>query len=230
MRFKTYQMAKIAQFIISAFFLGLFLYTPCAFAQYYDENDRTFFGGLTAGTNFSQVDGDNFAGYHEAGWNVGAIVYTRLMEQLAVGLEPNYAQKGSRAAQSQLPKLANDQNTILTDYKIKLNYLEVPIMLNYFDKRRNNFGAGFSYGQLASSKETYRDSGGNIYEQDAKLFPFRKMDINFLLNGNAHLWKGFFFNLRFSYSLISIRNAHNYVTGRAEQFNNTWTTRFIYIF
>lgn len=223
-------MAKIRHFILLVSFISLFLYTPCAYGQYDNDDDRTFFGGLVAGTNFSQVDGDNFAGYHKAGWNAGAIVYTKLMEQLAVSLELNYAQKGSRAAQSQLPKLANDQNTVLTDYKIKLNYLEVPIMLNYFDKRKSHFGAGFSYGQLASSKESYRDRDGNIYEQDAKLFPFRKIDINFLLNGNAHLWKGLFFNLRFSYSLLSIRNAHNYVTGRAEQFNNTWTTRFIYIF
>ena len=223
-------MAKLLQFRVLALILGLFLYTPCAYSQYYEENERTFFGGLFGGTTFAQVDGDNFAGYHKAGWNAGAIVYANLMERLAASMELNYTQKGSRAAQSQLPKIANDQNTVLTDYTIKLNYLEVPVLLNYFDKRRSHFGAGLSYAQLASSKESYRDNFGNLYEQDAKIYPFRKMDLNFILDGNAHLWKGFFFNLRFSYSLISIRNAHNYVTGRAEQFNNTWTTRIKYIF
>lgn len=223
-------MAKLPTFHILWTILACFLFTTPGFSQYYDENDRTFFGGLVAGTNFTQVDGDNFAGYHKVGWNAGAIVYAKLMERLAASMELNYAQKGSRAALSQLPKLANDRSTALTDYKIKLNYLEVPVLLNYFDKKRNNFGAGLSYCQLATSKESYRDGFGNSYEQDAKLYPFRKIDANFILNGSAHVWKGFFINLRFSYSLFSIRNAHNYLTGRAEQYNNVWTTRIMYLF
>jgi hypothetical protein len=223
-------MAKLVQNRLVIIILSLFLYTPCAYAQYYDESDRVFYGGLVAGTNFTQVDGDNFAGYHKAGWNAGVVVYARLIDRLALSMELLYAQKGARASLSQLPKRANDQSTIMTDYKIKLNYLEVPVLFNYFDKRKSNFGAGLSYAQLASSKESYRDDFGNIYEQDAKLYPFRKFDVNFILNGNAHIWKGLFFNLRFQYSLFSVRNAHNYLTGRAEQFNNIWCTRLMYTF
>lgn len=223
-------MANVVQKTLALLILSLFLCTSCVYSQYYEDDDRTFFAGLTAGTNFAQVDGDNFAGYHKPGWNAGVVVYANLIEHLAGSLELSYAQKGSRAAQSQLPKMANDQSTVLTDYRIRLNYLEVPVMLNYFDKRRSHFGAGIAYAQLASSKESYRDTFGNLYEQDAKLYPFRKMDLSFMLNGNAHLWKGFFFNLRFQYSLLSVRNAHNDLTGRAEQFNNVWTTRLMYIF
>jgi hypothetical protein len=225
-------MAKLTQNKLLLLFLLFNLCTYCGNAQFTSssDDDRTFFGGLEAGGNFSQVDGDNFAGYHKAGWNVGVIVYTKLEDQFAASMELLLAQKGSRASQQQLPRVANDQNTILTDYTIKLNYLEVPILLNYFDKRKSNFGAGFSYAQLVGSREIYKNGQGAIFETEAKLYPFRKFDASFILNGNAHLWKGFFLNLRFQYSLIPIRKNYNPITGMRPQFSNVWTTRMVYLF
>jgi len=224
-------MAKILQNRFLLLFLLCNLCTYCAKAQFSeDDEDRTFFGGLVAGGNFCQVDGDNFAGYHKAGWNAGVIVYIKLANQFAASMELLYAQKGSRAGQSQVPKLSNDRNTFITDYKIKLNYAEVPVLLNFFDKRNNNFGGGFGFARLFGSKELYSNGQGAIFENDAKLFPFRKYDLSLLINGNAHLYKGFFFNIRFQYSLISIRSQYNYITGREQQFNNIWTTRLMYIF
>ncbi|MEZ5045784.1 MAG: porin family protein [Chitinophagaceae bacterium] len=211
--------------------MAFILYTPCAQAQIVvDDDEHTFYGGLIGGVNFTQVDGDNFAGYHKVGWNAGAVIYTSLGESVFASLELLYAQRGSRAALSQLPKMANDQSTVLVDYKIKLNYAEVPILIHYFDKKSNHIGAGLSYAHLVRSKEIYKDANGALYEQDAKLFPFRKFDINLIINANVHLWKGFYFNPRFQYSLLSVRNAHNYITGRAQQFNNTWALRAMYIF
>jgi hypothetical protein len=222
-------MAKVIKKRWMLIFLSFILCTTHVKAQY-GNTDRVFWGGLVGGGNFTQVDGDNFAGYHKAGWNAGVIVYASIGQPVALSMELLYAQKGSRAGQNQVPKMANDQSTIITDYKIKLNYAEVPILLNYFDQKKSNFGAGFSYGQLFSSKEIYTDGQGNKYTQDAKLFPFKKFDVNFILNANAHIWKGFLFNLRFQYSVLSVRNAHNYLTGRSQQFNNIWCTRIMYIF
>ncbi|HNB82604.1 MAG TPA: outer membrane beta-barrel protein [Chitinophagaceae bacterium] len=220
-------MAKVKNLLLPIIFI---LYTPMLKAQFDADRDNVFVGGLCAGLNYTQVDGDNFAGYHKSGWNAGAVVYIKLADHIAASMELLYTQKGSRAGSGQVPKYANDQSTLITDYRIKLNYLEVPILINFFDRRKSNFGAGFSYGHLASSREIYKDGQGHVYENDAKLFPFRKSDVNFVLNGNAHLWKGLFFNLRFQYSLFSIRSAYNYITGREQQFNNLWTTRLLYIF
>jgi hypothetical protein len=210
-------------------FIALNLFTFRAVAQY-DERENLFIGGLVGGGNFAQVDGDNFAGYHKAGWNAGAILYTGIGEKLALSFELLYAQKGSRAGRNQVPKLANDRNTIITDYSIKNTYAEFPLLLNYFEKGKSNFGGGFSYAQLVRSRESYRDGSGQLYVQEAKLYPFRKYDVNFVLNGNAHIWKGFYMNLRFQYSLVSIRKATNYLTGREQQFNNVWCARLMYLF
>lgn len=227
----VFKRAKVRQKQVFMLFLFLILYTPCVYSQFSnDDNDHLFLGGLVAGGNFAQVDGDNFAGYHKIGWNAGVIVYAKLAEHVYTSMELLYAQKGSKAAPNQLPKLANDQSTIIVDYRIKLNYAEIPIMINYFDKKRNNIGAGLAYGQLVRSYEIYKDGSGAVYEQDAKLFPFRKFDLSWVLNANAHIWKGLFLNPRFQYSLLSVRNAHNYITGRAQQFNNVYAIRLMYLF
>jgi hypothetical protein len=223
-------MAKVNQFQFFFFFLLAFLFTIKANAQYADEDDRLFFGGLIFGANYSQVDGDNFAGYHRVGLNAGAVLYVNIGKPLALSFELLYAQKGARAGLSQLPKLMNDQSGVITDYKIRLNYAEIPLLINYFDTKKNNFGLGFSGAYLGSSKETYRDGNGAIFEQEAKLFPFKKFDLNLVLNGGAHIWKGLIINLRMQYSLASIRNASNSLTGRQQQFNNVVATRLMYIF
>ena len=61
---------------------------------------------------------------------------------------------------------------------------------------------------------------------------FRKADLNLILGGNLHLIKGLFLNLRFQYSLIPIRTKENINLdyGRAEQYNNLFTLRLMYLF
>lgn len=223
-------MAKVCQLKFFFFFLCAFLFTLKASAQYGDEEDRLFFGGLVLGANYTQVDGDNFAGYHRVGLNAGAILYVNIGKPFSVSMELLYAQKGARAGLSQLPKLMNDQSGVITDYKIRLNYAEIPILINFFDAKKNNFGVGISGAYLGSSKETYRDGNGAIFEQEAKLFPFKKSDFNIVLNGGAHIWKGLIINLRMQYSLVSIRNLSNILTGRQQQYNNLVSTRLVYIF
>ncbi len=193
-------------------------------AQDYDDEYRTFYGGLVAGTNFTQVDGDNFAGYHKVGFNVGGMVYTKVDEHIAVSMEVLYAQKGAKS---------KDYYTVnpglyITNYGITLNYAEVPIMVNYFDKHRSFFGGGLSYSRLGTAKEYLTTSPStNINLND---FPFKKSDYNFLLSGSLHCWKGLFLNIRFQYSLISIRDNTPQNYARGQQFNNMWTTRLMYLF
>ncbi len=197
-------------------------------SSYYEEVPRTFYGGLLVGTNLSQVDGDAYAGYHKVGLNVGGIVYTRLGEHLAASLEILFSQKGSRGHQDQQ---VGNTAAFITGYRIDLNYAEVPIMLNYFDRRRSHFGAGFSYSQLISGEEKIQvTQGTQTTELDASAYPFKKSDVNFLLSGNLHLVKGLFLNARFQYSLLPIRKDHYPGIGRAEQYNNLWAVRLMYLF
>jgi hypothetical protein len=218
-------MAKLLHIKQTTFLLLFNLCTLCGYAQYSESDDRTFYGGVVVGGNFSQVDGDNFAGYHKVGFNGGFISYVKLGENLAASMEILYSQKGSKAGLNQVPKVGNDQTTLIGKYSINLHYAEVPIIFNYFDKHRSNFGAGVSYSRLVGSKEVVN----NIIESQ---FPFRKSDYNLLLNGNVNVWKGLFVNLRFAYSVRSLRgeNTYNPVTGRVQQYNHIWCIRTMYLF
>lgn len=201
--------------------------TSSAQSNYYIEDPRTFYGGIIAGGNFTQVDGDNFAGYHKVGINAGGIVYAQLANHLAASIEILYSQKGSRANQI---GFSSGNAYEIQKYDINLNYAEVPIQLNYFDKRKSHFGAGFSYAQLISSKENIISNPTLPPGVDLNNYPFRKFDINFLVGGSLHIWEGLFLNLRFQYSMLPVRQNVYPGFGRAEQYNNMWTLRMMYLF
>jgi len=200
--------------------------------SYYEEVERTFYGGLVAGANFTQLDGDNYAGYHKIGINAGGVVYTRFDEHLAASIEILYSQKGARGHKAQMVAGAE-----INSYDLRLNYAEVPIQLCYFDRRRSHFGAGLSIARLVSVKEEGigRTAGGAIPQEFDK-YPFRKMDYNFIIGGSLHLIKGFFLNARFQYSLLPVRKGTigeelpPFFSGRGEQYNNIWTVRVMYLF
>ncbi len=223
-------MAKVNQFSLLLLFLYCFLFTFKSKAQYNEDNDRLFYGGALIGSNFCQVDGDNFAGYHKVGLQLGAILFLKLSKPTAISMELLYTEKGSRAGINQLPRMMNDNSGVLIDYKIYLKYAEVPLLLNYIDKNKNNLGVGASFAYLGSSKEIYKDGNGALYENDAKLFPFKKYEIAAVANGNAHIWKGLAIGLRMQYSMTNIRNLSNFLTGRKLQYNNIVSLRMMYIF
>jgi hypothetical protein len=200
--------------------------------SYYDEVQRTFYGGLILGANFSQVDGDNYAGYHRVGVNAGGIVYTRFDEHLAASIEILYSQKGSHSQKEQ----EGPSGSYIKSYDVRLNYAEVPLQLCYFDKRKSHFGAGIAISRLVSVKEEGEaiiPGGGTV---DFDQYPFKKMDYNFIVGGSLHLVKGLFLTARFQYSLVPIRKGTigvelpPYFSGRGEQYNNMWTVRMMYLF
>jgi hypothetical protein len=195
-------------------------------SSYYIEDPRTFYAGVIGGLNFAQVDGDSYAGYHKVGFNAGGIVYAHLGENLATSLELLYSQKGSRGHREQ----ESGAGTLIQTYKIDLDYAEVAVQINYFDKRRSHFGGGFSYSQLITGKETIVTYPVDPNIQNLELYPFKKADLNFILGGNLKLWKSLFLNLRFQYSLIPIRTNIPPGYGRSEQFNNLWAVRLMYLF
>ena len=124
-------MAKVRKFALFAGLVGAGLCIAGVArgqnpSSYYIEDPRTFYGGVLVGGNFSQVDGDNYAGYHKVGLNVGGIVYTHLAEHLAVSLEILFSQKGAKGNQEQM---ANANAFMINKYQTTLNYAEIPVQL-----------------------------------------------------------------------------------------------------
>ncbi len=216
-------MAKIKLYSFVLISVCIILCTKSVQAQFYDDGPM-FFGGFILGTNFAQVDGDNFAGYRKMGLNGGAVIHSKLDDEFTISMELLYSKKGSKAGKLQLPRFAKDQSTVMTSYSIDMNVAEVPLCINYFMKDKTHFGAGIAYGQLVNAKEFF-----NGVEQQS-LYPFKKSDLSFLFTANFHVYKKFFIVSRMQYSMLNIRKTHNALTGRPEQYNNIFSIKAMYLF
>lgn len=222
---KSRKLATILPLIIllSALFFKAQAQNP---SYFYVEEPKLFTGGLVAGANFCQVDGDNYAGYFKTGFNAGAVLYVRVNERFSVSMELLFSQKGAR---SNFRKQTNsDSAFVIVSQKINLNYAEIPVMLNIYDKRKSHVGVGLSYAQLISADEQVEVAGGYIY--DSNKYPFKKQDINIIMGANLNLVKGLYANLRFQYSIIPVRTNVDPEIARSQQYNNMWTLRVMYLF
>ncbi len=114
---------------------------------------QRFKAGLIAGLNASQIDGDRSAGYHKLGLMGGLRAAAILTDKTELSIELLYAQRGSQS------ELFPGNNFV--PFKIKINYIEVPVMYNYADWLEEEedeeyykilFGVGLSYGRLINTE------------------------------------------------------------------------------
>lgn len=213
--------------------LGIILLCVCIFSKakaqnpssYYVEDPKLFRGGLTAGANFCQIDGDKYAGYYRVGLNAGVVLYTRINDRFFASMELLYSQKG---AASNFIKSSSSGAFNILKQSTYLHYAEIPLMLNIQDVHTNHVGIGLSYARLISATETIRTNPDAGY--DADKYPFKKYDLNFIASGDLCLTKGLYATLRFQYSVLPIRKNVDYEFARAQQYNNLWALRVTYIF
>ena len=206
---------------------------------------QRFKGAVMGGMNISQVDGDEVYGYHRIGGQIGLAAILPL-KKWDITLETVFNQKGAFQKQQYLHE---DYDTIFDQinssyhidtaiytgaYDLRLNYVEIPLMVHYTDKERYTVGIGFSYGRLVNFSEI--EHGGNVppYSDTVK---FSKNDYNFLADLQIRVWKQLKFNIRFSYSMASIRERTYYDViyhlkdpWTRKQYNNMLTFRLVYVF
>lgn len=197
--------------------------------SYYVEDYNLFHGAVIAGGNFTQIDGDNFAGYRKSGLNVGGAVYMYLDKNIALSLEMLYSEKGCKTTDKDRRQVAN--GVVVTKYNLNINYADIPLMIHYFIPQKSHFGAGFALGRVISSEQTIEaEPSMSIFSEGY----YRNYDVSFLVNSNLRVYKGLFVNVRFQYSLANIAKKdivnQSPVFGRAQQANNVWTFRLMYMF
>src|SRR5215813_4774774 len=160
--------------------------TLCFYICYGQEKPEPtlkFRSGIVAGLNFSQVDGDNYAGYNKVGFNAGFASQIPVSKHFFVSAEILYSQKGSKSPTYKGVPLA---------FLWKLNYAEVPVLINFQEKSAINFGAGLSYNQLLRAR-LFRDG----LEQADAAEGISKSDLNVVVNANYLFTKHFQLNVRF---------------------------------
>jgi hypothetical protein len=178
---------------------------------------QKFQGGILTGLSTSQVDGDHLSGFNKAGFKGGGMVFTKLGEKTALQFEIEYIQKGSR-------KPLNKDNEY---YLMRLNYIEVPLMFSYYVGKKWSLEAGLAYATLLSSYE--EDETGEIKNAPE----FHKSDYLVCIGGNYFITPHFLFNVRYSYSITTIRpknENYNYFYFVGGQYNKVLAFTLAYLF
>jgi hypothetical protein len=146
---------------------------------------------FTAGLTPSQVHGDNYSGFNKVGALFGVGVESVFSEKASVNLTFLFLQKGAQ-------KNPNPTKGDLTAYYLNLNYLEVPLLVTYTQKKFL-FDVGISAAYLI-----------NYYEADQNMvytgvFPFSKFDYSVKVGLGYNINTKWFVNFRSSNSFITTR-------------------------
>lgn len=146
---------------------------------------------VTAGVSPSQVHGDLYSGFNKVGAIGGVGVEAVFSKKASMNLSFLFIQKGAKKNQ-------NLEKNDLTAYYLKLNYLEVPLLVTYTHKRFL-FDIGASIAYLI-----------NYYEADQNmvftgLYPFQSFDYSVKIGLGVNLSPKWFVNFRSSNSFITIR-------------------------
>jgi hypothetical protein len=195
-------------------------------ASFESAEAQRIMGAAIFGVNASQVDGDEVYGYKKFGFNTGLSAIVPFNDKWAVSIENVYSEKGARQRRKYLDSLDGS-------YDLKLNYLEVPVLLHFTDKDIVTFGAGMSWSRLVKVSEQR-----NSIEMPATTLEsgiYNSSDINLLLDIRFRVFERLRFNARYAYSLspIATREVVDSKTGRPnirDQYNGLFSFRLIYVF
>ncbi len=177
-------------------FLTIFFFSPALFlAQGSPTKSNTsknvFNVLLTAGVTPAQVHGDMYSGFRKLGGMGGVGVETIFNEKASMNLSFLFIQKGSQKNQ-------NLEKNDLNYYYLNLNYIEVPILVTYTQKKFL-FDLGVSAAYLINYYEA--SEAGNF----TGMFPFQKYDFSVKVGLGLNINPKWFVNFRSSNSFITTR-------------------------
>lgn len=190
--------------------LGIVLILFC----YNLTNAQTFGGGVFGGLSASQLDGDKSGGYNKAGLSFGIYTNAHLTQFVDAQLELKYIQKGSKWEE-------ND----VTFYHSKLNYIEMPLFLKYRFWEKFSANIGIAVGYLQKSTENKDGIGDEPADP-----PFNEFEFSGLAGIEYKFLKNFYFNVRFNYSILPVRDHpgdQTFFVNRG-QYNNVLTFAVYY--
>lgn len=153
---------------------------------------QKFNGGVLGGLAATEVSGDRLEGPNKAGAYMGVFVNRYFSQKSSVQLELDFIQKGS----SENPDSTNDYH----EYKLKLNYIEMPLHYKYDFIERGTLEVGLALGFLVSDSEKYDGR-----EDDVSGNEFDRIDFSFNIGAYFRIIDNLLFNVRYSNSILPIR-------------------------
>lgn len=184
-----------------------------------------FKAGAIFGMNASQLDGDQFAGYHKIGFVAGLRGVVILTNRIETSFELLYSQRGSRSS------LTKDNN--INPFNIGTNFIEVPVIFNYKDwldeegeYYKLHFHAGLSFGRLISTKI----EEGSFVPVNFTSDDFNKTDFSYLVGATFYTGKHLAFTFRWSRSFGKLYKNDATNTAIPSLENHLISIRTLYMF
>lgn len=159
-----------------------------------EEQTNTFLLGARAGITATQVAGDGWGGFDKIGLLAGLSTEYAWTEKAGFETGIQFLMKGSQ-------KNANPDVGDFLSYKLKLNYVEIPVLYKYYQDRFH-FDLGLGAAFLLSSEEI--DQDGIILDTEDT---FNRITLNLQMGMNVDLTNNHFFTVRFTNSLTPIRSS-----------------------
>lgn len=152
--------------------------------------------GAKAGVNFASVGGDFTDDYEgRISFHIGGMVEIPISEKFAIQPELLYSGQG---AKSEYDDSFGD-SIVIGKEKLKLDYINIPIMAKYYIIDGLSVEAGPQFGVLVSAKNEYEISsfeGDESGEDDVKDF-YNTLDIGFGFGSSYRLNNGVFLSGRY---------------------------------
>ncbi|GAB2835358.1 porin family protein [Ferruginibacter profundus] len=130
-----------------------------------DDHENFFRFGVKGGVNVNKITGQSYKSGFNYNYQLGAFMQFNFASRIGIQPEVNFVQTST--------EFTNDPNDIYNDIfrdgsqkKSKLNYLEVPVLLNISigPSKRVKLQLGPAYGGLLSQTVDSLKNNGNIYK------------------------------------------------------------------
>ncbi|MEO6000737.1 MAG: porin family protein [Chitinophagaceae bacterium] len=138
--------------------LLLLVITLSTTAMVFAQKTPMFQLGIKGGVNISKVDGKSFKDEFRYGYSLGGFAVVRVSEKFQIQPEVLFNQFNSKSG-TNFDTLYNTDN--LKD--VKLNYLSVPILLNYSPVKFFTLQAGPQFGILLNKSDNLLTNGKNAF-------------------------------------------------------------------
>jgi len=158
---------------------------------------QEFGGGLILGASTSQLSGDQLGGFDKIGLITGVYTNRSLSKSLNLKMELKYIEKGSK----------NPENNITGQHEYSLNYMEIPLIIQYKSQPNIYIEFGGYLGILTHQNESYAD-GVAVTGVNPSNGSFNKTDYGFCIGLDYFITSSLSINSRFSNTLFftPIRN------------------------
>ena len=161
------------------------------------SKSQGFKGGVIAGINAAQIDGDTQGGYKKIGFIAGAFVDYKISKKSFIEANFYYIGKGA------VKNVEYAGGIVWQEFKTTLHYIEMPISYSYRVMRQFSLAAGLAPAYLFADRLV---SIGTIISKST----YQLSNFDFGISGQVEFYfpKNFSIELRVTRSLISIRRDH----------------------